>query len=708
MQRPQRITDDIHRRLSAALAHHQRGEFARARQLYGEVLQRNPRCFDALHLLGVATVDGGGLDAGIDLIRRAIALDPSQANAHYSLARALMMKGDSVSALSCLSQATALQPNDADAWLLRGNVLQQTARLEESVASYRRAIEIRPGFPEAFNNLSAALRSLRHTAAALECAERALSLQPHYPKALNNRGLGLLDCHRGEEAVASFRQAVALDVKFAEAHHNLGIALMQLRRFVEARGAFTHLALIAPTFSHVRGNLLHAKLSCCDWTDIDREIDAVSQAVARGEQADVPTSFLCVSGSPQLQLRCAQTYTDTYFPARPPMAATDSAHPHDRIRVAYLSGDFGEHAVSHLLAGVFESHDTAQFEAIALSWDRRNGGDAMRTRVETAFSRFIDVTDAADADVARLIRELKIDIAVDLSGHTRGHRTGILSYQAAPIQVNYLGLPATMGARYMDYIIADRCLVPDECRSQFTERVVWLPESFQPHDNRRGTVPESVTRAEHGLPETGFIFCSFNGNFKFNPTCFDVWIRILNGVPGSVLWLLASTEEAERNLRREALKRGADASRLVFAAQVAHGEYLARYRVADLLLDSSPYNGGTTVSDALSMGLPVLTCAGESFAARMASSLLIGLGLAELVTESLTDYEAVALELAMNPARLTRLRRQLTESRRTHHFFDTERYTRHLESAYRTMWERHAAGLEPASFAVAPIDDARG
>jgi protein O-GlcNAc transferase len=696
---PQPTTASLQHRLGAALAHHQRGDVAFAEAVYREVLREIPRCFDALHLLGIALIDRGATDEGIEFMQRALAVDPSQSGAHYSLARALAAKGDQASALESVNRATRIQPNLTDAWFLRGNLLQQAEQLEQAVQSYERAVALQPNFPEAFNNLAAALRALRKTQRAIECADRALALKPNYAKAFNNLGLILLDCHRQTAAVDNFQRAIMIEPEFAEASHNLGTALMQLRRFEDARDTFARLAAFAPNFRHVYGNLLYAKLSCCDWTGFDRLAETVSGAVARGEHADVPMSFLNISGSARLQRRCAQTYTDAHYPAQTAEHRQVTRRNDGRIRIAYLSGDFGEHAVTYLLAGVLARHDLSRFETIGLSWDRVGEGTT-RHRVEAAFSRFIDITAASDAEVVRLMQELQVDIAVDLSGHTLGQRTGILARRAAPVQVNYLGLPATMGARYMDYLIADAFLVPEAHRIHYAEQVVWLP-CFQPNDDRRN-LPPGTSRAQHGLPEAGFIFCSFNNNTKMNPGCFDIWMRLLGSVPGSVLWMLADSPLVADNLRREAVSRGADAGRLIFAKRAAYDDYLARYAHADLFLDSVPFNGGTTASDALSMGVPVLTCAGESFSARMAGSLLSGLELPELVTASLTDYESTALDLATSPMRLRALRQRLAQARPTHPFFDTDRYRQHLESAYQTMWERSAAGLAPAAFSVAP------
>jgi predicted O-linked N-acetylglucosamine transferase (SPINDLY family) len=698
-QTPPRLTaSGIQHRLIVAVTHHRRGEVDIAEALYREILRDMPHCFDALHLLGIAATDRGAIDEGIDCIQRALGVDPSQAGANLSLARALAAKGDARRALTSVGRAIELLPGLADAWFLRGNLLQQSQRFEDAADSYERAITLQPQFPEALSNLAAALRALRKTGRAIECADRAIEQRPDYAKAFNNRGLALLDRHRQTAAVESFRRALAFEPEFAEALHNLGTALMQLRRFEEARDAFAGLAELAPGFPHSLGHLLHAKLCCCDWVDFERLARALEEAVRRGGHADVPMSFLNISGSGQLQFECARAYVEAHYPAPPEVADRPGRDSDGRIRIAYLSGDFGEHAVTYLLTGVFARHDLSRFETIALSWDRVGEGPARRG-VEAAFSRFIDITDSSDAEAVQLMRQLKVDIVVDLTGHTLGQRTGILARRAAPVQVNYLGFPATMGAGYIDYLIADRFLVPEAQWKNYSEKIVWLP-CFQPNDDRRDLAADR-SRSQHGLPRTGFVFGSFNGNPKLNPTCFGIWMRILRSVPGSILWMCVDGAGAADNLRREALSRGVDGERLIFAPRVSYSEHLARLACADLCLDCIPFNGGATVSDALSIGVPVLTCSGESFAARMAGSLLSALGISELVTYSPADYVATAIALATTPQRLRTLRDTIVTARSTHSFFDTDRYRRHLEAAYQTMWERSMAGLPPAAFEVA-------
>jgi predicted O-linked N-acetylglucosamine transferase (SPINDLY family) len=372
---------------------------------------------------------------------------------------------------------------------------------------------------------------------------------------------------------------------------------------------------------------------------------------------------------------------------------------HDRIRLAYLSADFRDSATSRLMAGLFELHDRTRFETIAISFgpDTR---DDVRLRLRNAFERFIDVRQMSNDEVVTLLREMEVDIAVDLTGHSRGARTAIFAQRAAPIQVNYLGFPGTMGADCFDYILADRYVIPSEQRTCYAESVVYLPDTFQVNDAKRHPMERTPTRMEVGLPENAFVFCSFNNNFKLNPSMFDVWMRLLREIESGALWLLGGSPAIENNLRREAAARGVAPDRLVFASRIGYEAYLARYRLADLFLDTLPFNGGATASDALWAGVPLLTCSGEAFAARMSGSLLQALGMNELVTESLGAYASAALKIAGEPSVLVGLKQKLSRNQRTFPLFDTDRFRRHIEKAFVTMWEYYQRGNAPAGFAV--------
>ncbi|MCL2428497.1 MAG: hypothetical protein FWD12_04625 [Alphaproteobacteria bacterium] len=462
-----------------------------------------------------------------------------------------------------------------------------------------------------------------------------------------------------EEAIASYEQALALDSR---------------TRFL-------------------RGNCRHARMQICDWAGFESDKAAITAALERGEASTTPFVLLSLVDSPRLQRRAAEIYVREKFSrTRLPSAPR---HPrHDRIRIGYFSADLRNHAVAMLAAGLFESHDHSRFELTAFSLGP-DVADALRTRVEGAFDRFLQVDGRTDRDIAALARQLEIDIAVDLGGYTRDARPGIVALRAAPIQVSYLGYLGTLGGQFMDYLLADSVLVPSEAREHYSEKIAYLP-SYQVNDPRRPIAERTFTRAELGLPASGCVFCCFNNSYKITPETFDSWMHILSAAPGSVLFLLGSSPAAERNLRREAVRRGIAPERLIFGGSLPVGEYLARYRAADLFLDTLPYNAGTTASDALWVGVPVLTLAGESFASRMAASLLTAVGLPELVARSRADYVRHAIELATDGSRLDALKRKLAANRARCALFDTVTFARNLESLYQQMYQRHLCGLPPA------------
>ena len=675
-------------RLKEAFAIHQQGDHRRAEGLYLQVLAESPRSFDAMHLLGVALTQRGAYAEGVASIRGAIALDGRQLNARYSLVRALLDMRDAPAALLAADELIALEPRSAEAQLLRGNAHQQLAEHERALECFALALRLDPGLAAVFNNRGHSLRMLRRLEEALTAFAGALALRPGYAMALNNQGLTFFDLQRAEDALRSFDGALVVQPDTAEFLSNRGAVLLALKRFDAAAADFERLSRIAPQFGAAVGNLLYARRNDCDWTDYDELAQRVTASVRRGELADAPVSFLGVCDDPALQLQCARTYAATrYSKSRRFRPLSTGGR---RIRVAYLSGDFGEHAVSYLLTGVFEQHDRRRFEIIAVSWGRRNDG-AARARLESAFDQFMDVTGLSDMDVVARLRELEVDIAVDLMGHSGGQRTEILARGVAPVQVNYLGYPGSMGMPQVDYIVADAILIPAENRGDFSEEVMWLPDCFQANDSRRVIDQSPITRVEVGLPRDGFVWCSFHASHKLNPKMFDVWVRLVRETPASVLWLLGGNPRLEANLRREATVLGLDPDRLVFATPLPYARHLARLRLADLCLDTLPFNGGATSSDALWAGLPILTCMGRSFAARMTGSLLQSLGLSDLVTNSLSDYERVALQLAREPGRLAALRLCLEQRRLSSPLFDTRTFCRRLEAVYEIMVARERA-----------------
>ena len=437
----------------------------------------------------------------------------------------------------------------------------------------------------------------------------------------------------------------------------------------------------------------------CDWINFDTECAHLISSVKNKKANTNPFAFLGISSSSDDQLQCAKSWVAEKHPASHKSIWRGEHYRHDRIRVAYVSADFHQHATSYLTAGMFENHDKSRFEIAAISIGPDDNSE-IRQRLKDSFEHFIDVTTLSDEKIASRIREAEIDILIDLKGFTQDARTNVFAPRPAPIQVNYLGYPGTMGASYIDYVIADQTVVPDECRKFYSEKIAILPNTYQVNDRKRVISDKAFNRSDVGLPSQGFVFCCFNNKYKITPHVFDRWMRILKQVEGSVLWLLEDNASSASNLKKEAVARGVSVERLVFAKRVPLPEHLARHKLADLFLDTLPYNAHTTASDALWAGVPVLTRIGETFAGRVAASLLNAIGLPELITTTSEAYEQMAIDLATHPEKLAAIKRKLAENRLTTPLFDTKLFTKHIEAAYTMMYERHQAGLPPDHIVV--------
>ena len=625
--------------------------------------------------------------------QRALAIQPSFADAHNNLGAALRELKRLEEAATSFERATALKADHAEAHNNLGVTLRELERAEEALSSFERAIAINADYAEAHNNRGVALRSLRRLDEALASFGRALAVNPEYPEALLNRGATLHDRRQLHEALASYERALAAKSDYADAYRNHALALQELRRPDEAIASYERALTLSPGARFLRGICQHARMHVCDWNGLESAVAELAFAIERGRPVITPFPALALFDSPRLQRKAAASWARGECQTGrklPPLRR----HPfHDKIRVGYFSADFRNHAVSALAAELFETHDRSSFEltAFSLGPDVR---DELRARVEHAFDRFLPLGDSSDEQIAILARNLELDIAVDLGGYTQHARPRIFALRAAPIQASYLGYLGTMGADFMDYLLADEVIVPREQRRHYAEKMAYLP-SYQANDRRRPVSDRVFTRAELGLPASGFVFCCFNSNYKITPETFASWMRILAAVPDSTLLLLADNAASKLNLRRHAIASGIDPARLVFAGRAPYADYVARYRAADLFLDTSPYNAGTTASDALWAGLPVLTCAGESFAGRMGASLLTAVGLPELIARDRAEYERLAITLTREPGLLTDIRGKLATSRDCAALFDTPRLTRALETLYRRMYHRDRLGLLP-------------
>ncbi len=707
---------------------HQKGLLSEAESWYRQVLQFQSKHAPALHLLGVVYAQQERYEDAARFIAKAAAISPHDFSIQNNLGNALIKLGQHKSALRALDKAIKSMPDSHQAWNNRGNALHGLEKHREALKSYDESLALRPDYAEALCNKANTLSKLTRYAEALEVAELALQIDPSMPLAHNTkgnilcilnqvdlalrcfddslvhrpeyalsyygRGLCFVKLNRFNDAVKEFEGAISINLKLTEAYPEIAATLFILKRYAEAL-VMTEKAI---SFGVKKDNILGArtllKTHICNWNKLDDEVAELIVRINNGESVAQPLVCLTIRDDLSLHRKTAEIMTAKQAPANASLPSISKRPRSDKIVVAYYSADFHDHATMRLMAEFFELHDRDSFSIYAFSFGPTTE-DAMRKRALSTFDQFIDVNDKSDTEIAELSRQMGVDIAVDLKGYTGDCRPGIFAARAAPVQVNYLGYPGTMGAEYFDYILADPVVIPDHLRSFYTEKVVQLPHTYQVNDRKKPTPKVVLDRASCGLPEQGFIYCCFNNNFKMTAAIFQVWMRILQRVPASVLWLFADNTRAEENLRTAALAQGIGADRLVFARRVDYEQNLARQPLADLFLDTFPYNAHTTASDALWAGLPVLTLQGQSFAARVASSLLHAVGLPELVTTSQQAYEELAVKLALEPQFLISLRTRLHDARTSAPLFDTPLLTRDIENAYRAMYDRYHADRVP-------------
>jgi len=693
------VADNVDARVNRAIALVGLRRESDALAAFDEVIAAHPDRIDALHGRAAALHRARRFDEALAAYDAVLAVAPKFIPSRNGRAGVLRELGRFDDALAAWNEIVAIDPTLAEVHHNAGSALYELGRAEEAVAAYDRAIALRPEYLQAMHNRAAALSRCMRFEEALATCDRMLEIDPDYAEAHHNRGSALSSLNRFKEALGAYDRALSLKPDFVASLQNRGSILAYVTRHDEAARDFARVLALDPDYPYQQGALFSSRLHCCDWRDYESILARLTADALAGKRVSDPFPFVITTASAAAQLACAATFAADKLPAAAVPMCNAERYGHERIRVAYLSADFHEHATAYLLAGVLERHDRSRFEIIGVTFGP-DTGDVMRARLGAAFDRFIDVRNRTDRDIAALLRELEVDIAVDLKGYTFDSRPAIFSFRPAPIQVNYLGYPGSMGASYFDYLIADATVVPADAHAFYSERIVTMPDSYQPNDDTRVIAASAPTREEEGLPGQGFVFCSFNNSYKITPHVFDVWMRLLDKVPGSVLWLLEGNTIAPVNLRREAAARGIAPERLIFAPRRDLPTHLARHRHADLFLDTLPVNAHTTASDALWAGLPVVTCAGTSFAGRVAASLLAAAGLDELVAHSLDEYEALALSLASDADKLAAVRAKLAATRDTCALFDTKRYCASLESAYVAMWQRHERGEAPAALSI--------
>jgi len=625
---------------------------------------------------------------------QAIRFKPDYAEAFLNKGVYLQELKDYENAMVCLDQALSLKPDYMEALLSKGANLHILKRYEEAISQYDHALTLKPDYAEALNNKALSLGELKRYEEAVALYSHALLLQPDYPEAWHNKALALSGLKQFDDAMAHFDHAITLKPDYAEAWYNKGNIELEFRRYEQAIVAYNKAIILRDDVDWVHGELLSLNMKLCSWKNFEKDMEEIIDRVRLCKKVIQPFYFLALTDDPISHKQCSEIYLKSITTKNSELGSITKRPRQEKIRIGYFSADFHNHPVALLTAELFEIHDRSQFEVYAFSLGKAADKDPMRQRLKVAFDQFIEAEDKTDLEVAKLSRSMRIDIGVDLSGFTANSRPGIFAYRAAPIQVNWLGYPGTMGADYIDYIVADKTIISESNQRAYTEKVVYLPDSYMVDDSKRIPSSRVFTRAECGLPETGFVYCCFNNDYKFNPQVLDCWSRILLAANNSVLWISENNEYFKTNITAEFKKRGINSNRIVFAKRVElMADHLARYVLADLFLDTHPYNAHTTAVDSLKMGVPVLTLMGQSFASRVAASLLNAIELPELITTSQGAYESLAIDLALNPQKLAGLKLKLANNRLTAPLFDTPLFTKNLEAAYIQIYERYQGGI---------------
>lgn len=672
-----------------------RSKYAEALFYISKAIEQDPRNSDAFNNKGNILRELGRITEATEAYEKAIRLNPKNAEAFNNLGVVQSALNKRDEAVNSYRNAITLMPNYAEAFSNLGNILSNTGYLEESLQMYQRAISLKPNYVDAMLNKGLVLSKLKKFNNALESCNEAILINPSYPPAWTKKGIILSENGFHEDAIHFFDKAIEIDPNYSDAWACKGTSLIQLKRHEDALVSYERAFQIDKKLSGLLGDLIHLKQILGLWPEVNDSIKKIEAELHRDLILINPFNYCCAIDSPEGAIKVAKKWVERKYPLKNRLPTITSRR-HPKIRIGYFSADFKTHPVAQLTAELFEMHNRNVFEVHAFSVKDADTADPYRDRLVFAFDNFINVQEKTEIEVAQIARNMEIDIAIDLGGHTLSAPTGIMSYRAAPIQVNYLGYPGTMGAEYMDYIIADSFLIPEDSRQFYCEKVVYLPGTFMVDDSKRKPSNKNFLRKEFGLPESGFIFCCFNNSYKVNSKMIESWANILRSVSNSVLWISDNNESFRRNILAEFQSLDISKSRIIFASRIdLIADHLARLRLANLFLDTHPYNAHTTAVDALKAEVPVLTCAGRSFPGRVASSLLNSIGLPELVSASIKDYEQIAIRLATDPEEYMRVKNKLKRKNEEASLFNTQSYVKNIETAYLKMYEKYSNGRSP-------------
>jgi predicted O-linked N-acetylglucosamine transferase (SPINDLY family) len=675
-------------------------EYELAIGIYERTIALQPDFAFAYCKRGHALQSLGKLKEAIESYTKAISLGCTTTDLYLNLGNSHQALGQLTDSIISYDEAINFDKNSAEAYSNKGNVLSELKELDAAIASYNQAIRINPDFAEAYSNRGNAFQELKKFGEAIADYDQAIHLNPDFAEAYSNRGNAFQELKKFGEAIADYDQAIHLNPDFALAYFNRGRTFFFSNLFDQAHKDITHASELKPEIDYLLDYLIYTKIQLCDWENLDKLSMQFFEKTIEKHKPSIPFISLILSDNPDFQKQCAKIYVAEKYPIDNSHKVINKYPQNEKIRIGYFSAEFRDHPVSYLTSKLFELHSRDRFEVIGFSLGPPSQ-DNFRKRLEKSFDQFLDIQAKSDKEIAFLARNMKIDIAIDLGGLTGDCRPGIFALRAAPIQVNYLGFPGTIGADFIDYIIADKTIIPPDKQCHYTEKIAYLPSSFMVNDSSYYPSQISYARSEFNLPEDKFVFACFNAAYKITPITFAGWMRILTAVDNSVLWLSNMNDTAKRNLKRHAMKEGISCDRLIFASRMPLiNDHLSRIRLADLFLDTFPYNAHTTANDALRVGLPLITLMGESFASRVAASLLNTVGLPELVTTSQEAYESLAIELATNPGRLKDIQTRLLKNLPSSLLHNTNLFTQNIEKAYQAMHQRYQDNLAPGHIII--------
>ena len=689
--------------LQGLLKHYNRQEFALVLEKANGILKLYPEEIDVYNIQGAASAAMGNFKNAINYYQEITKIKPNSATAYFNIAVMYDSLNLPENAIKYYNEAIRNQPKYADAYNNIGSAHIKLDNFDKALEAYNKVIELTPNHAYAHNNLGNIYIRKKMYQKAIKSFKNAIFFDAKYADAFNNLGDAYLEIDNIREGHIAYEKAVAIDPNHVKALIKLGYLHEGNKKHKRAINVYKKILALQPTNETILVKLNFQQSFMCEFDTIKTYKTKIKKAGTKTNHI-APLSMMPFDDAPERQKLRAELYVNRLYPEKSiklnfkdhkmlkdfePKVNTN------KIRLGYVSADFNSHAVSYLIAGLIESHNRDNFEVFGYSLDSKNS-DKMNHRMRKAFDKYIECDDLSNEEVALRIKREDIDILVDLNGHTLGSRTGIFAYRPSKIQINFLGFPGTMGASYIDYIISDYTVIPDKFKEFYNEKIIRLPHTYMPTDNKRIIADKLITRKEMGLPQKGIIFCCFNNSYKISHIEFDIWMRILSKIKDSILWLkIDNNDTARENLRNAALKRGVDPSRIIFAEYLSMEEHLARYALADIFLDTFNYNAHTTACDSLWAGTPIVTKSGKSFVSRVAGSLLTAIDIPELITNSELEYENLILKLASSPDNLKKIKQKLHENISIKPLFDTKKYTHYLETAFIKAFTNHSSGNKP-------------